>query len=88
VCVISPTIPTQIWIDVSMDFITGFLKVGKKLVIMVVVDDFSKDALFYALACPFSPFSMNQVFVDQIFKIHGMLTSIILDRDPRFSRKF
>jgi hypothetical protein len=40
------TIPTHIWIEISMDFIVGLLKVGKQSVIMVVVGRLSKDSHF------------------------------------------
>ena len=42
-------IPTSIWTEVSMDFITGLPKSGNKSVIMVVVDRLSKYAHFCAL---------------------------------------
>ena len=29
-----------------------------------------------------------QMFLDQIFKLHGMPTSIVLNCDPTFTRKF
>lgn len=76
-------IPTQICTDISMDFIVGLPKAGNKLVIMVVVDH-----LFCALAHPFSPSLIAQVFMNQIFKLHGMPTSIVLDWDPTFTNKF
>jgi hypothetical protein len=47
-------IPPVIWRDISMDFITGFPKLGNKSVIMVVVDFLSKYAHFYALPHPFT----------------------------------
>ena len=31
---------------------------------------------------------VSQVFLDKKFKLHGMPTSIILDRDPTFTSKF
>jgi hypothetical protein len=81
-------IPTQIWINISMDFIMGLPKVGNKSIIMVVVDHLSKDAHFCALAHPFTPSLVSQVFMDHIFKLHGMPTSIVSDQDPTFTNKF
>ena len=71
-----------------MDFITGLPKSGKKSVIMVVVDRLSKYAHFCALPHPFTPTLVAQYFMDQIFKLHGMPTSIVFDRDPIFTSNF
>jgi hypothetical protein len=53
-----------IWTNISMKFIVGLSKVGKKLVIIVVVERFSKYAHFFHLPHPFMPFAMAQVFMD------------------------
>jgi hypothetical protein len=71
-----------------MDFIMGLPKVGNKSVIMVVVDHLSKDAHFCALAHPFTPSSVSQVFMDHIFKLHGMPTSIVSDQTPHSPTNF
>lgn len=71
-----------------MDFITGLPKSGNKSVIMVVVDRLSKYAHFCALPQPFTPTLVAQTFMDQIFKLHGMPTSIVSDRDPIFTSNF
>ena len=65
-------ISVSIWMEVSMDFITGLPKSGNKSVIMVVVDRLSKYAHFCALPHPFTPTLVTQSFMDQIFKLHGM----------------
>jgi transposase InsO family protein len=71
-----------------MDFIMGLPKAGNKSFIMVVVDCLSKYAHFCALDHPFTPLSMAHAFMDQVFKIHGIPTSIVSDRDPTFTSKF
>jgi hypothetical protein len=71
-----------------MDFIVGLPRVGNKSMIMVVVNHLSKYAHFCALPHPFTPSLVSQVFLDHIFKLHGMPTSIVLDQDPTFTRKF
>eukprot|EP00253_Pinus_taeda_P014706 PITA_14706 len=71
-----------------MDFITGLPKSGNKSVIKVVVDRLSKYAHFCALPHPFTPTFVAQSFMDQIFKLHGMPTSIVSDRDPIFTNNF
>jgi hypothetical protein len=76
------------WQDISMDFIVGLPKSGNKLVIMVVVDHLSKYAHFCALQHPFTTTIVAQLFMDQVFKIHGMPHSIVSDRDPTFTSNF
>jgi hypothetical protein len=72
-------IPSTIWWDISMDLIISLPKLGNKLVIMVVVDHLSKYAHFCALQHP---------FMDHVFKLHGMLHSIVFDCDPTFTNNF
>eukprot|EP00253_Pinus_taeda_P002216 PITA_02216 len=81
-------IPTSVWIYVSMDFITSLPKSDNKSVIMVVVDRLSKYAHFCTLPHPFTPTLVALALMDQIFKLHGMPTSIVSDRDPTFTSKF
>ena len=81
-------IPASIWMEVSMDFITGLLKSGNKSVIMVVVDRLSKYAHFCALPHPFTPTLVAKSFMDQIFKLHGMPTSFMSDSDLIFTSNF
>jgi hypothetical protein len=81
-------IPPAIWKDISMDFITGLPKSGNKSVIMVVVDRLSKYAHFCALQHPFTTSTVAQIFMDQVFKLHGMPHSIVSDRDPTFTSNF
>jgi hypothetical protein len=84
----SLSIPPAIWKDISMDFIIGLLKSGNKSVIMVVVDHLSKYSHFYALQHPFTTSMVAQIFMDQVFKLHGMLHSIVFYCDPTFTSNF
>jgi hypothetical protein len=82
------SIPLAIWKNISMDFIIILPKSRNKSVIMVVVDRLSKYAHFFSLQHPFTTSMMAQIFMDQVFKLHGMLQCIVSDRDPNFTRKF
>jgi hypothetical protein len=75
-------IPPAIWQDISMDFIVGLPKSGNKSIIMVVVDRLSKYAHSCALENPFTASTVAQLFMDRVFKLHGMPHSIVSDRDP------
>ena len=71
-----------------MDFITGLPKLGNKSLIMVIVDRLSKYAHFCALQHPFTTSKVAQIFMDQVFKLHGMPRSIVFYHDPTFTSNF
>jgi hypothetical protein len=71
-----------------MDFIVGLPKSGNKSFTMVVVDHLSKYAHFCALQHPFTTSTIAQLFMDQVFKHHGMPHSIVSNRDPTFTNNF
>jgi hypothetical protein len=78
-------VPSQVWTDISMDFIKGLPKVGSKSVILTVVDHFSKYAHFIALGHPYIAASVARTFFDGIVRLHGFPSSIVSDRDPVFT---
>jgi hypothetical protein len=81
-------IPPAIWKDISMDFITNLPKSRNKSVIMVVVDHLSKYAHFCALQHLFTTSIVAQIFMDKVFKLHGMPHSIVSDHNPTFTSNF
>jgi len=78
-------VPSQVWADISMDFVEGLPKAGRKSVILTVVDRFSKYAHFIALSHPYTASSVARTFFDGIVRLHGFLASIVSDRDPVFT---
>lgn len=73
-------IPTQIWEDVSMDFVDGLPRSDNHTSIMVVVDRLTKSAHLIPLSHPYTAKS--------IVKLHGIPKSIVSDRDPIFVSTF
>jgi hypothetical protein len=71
-----------------MDFITGLPKSGNKSFIVVVVDHLSKYSHLCALQHPFTASTVAQLFMYQVFKLHGMPHSIVSNRDPTFTSNF
>ena len=75
-------------LDVAMDFIEALPKVNGKSVILTVVDRFSKAAHFIALVHPYTAVSVARVFFLEVVRLHGILASIVSDRDPVFTSSF
>nr|ADB85290.1 putative retrotransposon protein [Phyllostachys edulis] len=78
-------IPEMAWTHISMDFIEGLPKSEDKEVILVVVDRFTKYSHFIALSHPFTVQHVVKVFVDNVFKHHGLPSVIITNRDMVFT---
>ncbi|GMI64735.1 hypothetical protein HRI_000142800 [Hibiscus trionum] len=81
-------IPETVWTSISMDFIEGLPNSMKKDVILVVVDRLTKYAHFLALSHPYTARDIAQVFLENIFKLHGMPHTIVCDRDKTFMSQF
>jgi hypothetical protein len=81
-------IPTKIWTDISLDFIKGLPNSEGYSVIMVVVDRLSKYAHFIPISHPYTASKIAQVFLANIFKLHGLPNSIVTDRNPTFTSTF
>ncbi|XP_068651590.1 uncharacterized protein [Aristolochia californica] len=65
-------ITTQVWADISMDFVEGLPQSSGKLVLFVVVDQFSKYGHFIPLAHPYTAIRVAQTFLEQIVRLHGL----------------
>jgi hypothetical protein len=51
----------------------------------MVVDRYSKFAHFIPLLHPFTAFSVARLFMDNVYKLHGMPQAIVSDRDWVFT---
>jgi hypothetical protein len=77
-------VPSHAWQTVSLDFVEGLPKSKGYNYILVVVDKFSKYAHFLPLAHPFTALQVTKLFMDNIFKLHGMPLALISYRDKIF----
>ena len=81
-------IPERPWVSVSMDFIVGFLKVDGMNTIMVVVDRFTKYAMFVAAPTVCTAEVAAELFYRNMVKYFGVPSNIVSDRDVRFTGRF
>ncbi|TYH48920.1 hypothetical protein ES332_D10G100900v1 [Gossypium tomentosum] len=72
-----------------MDFVSGLpLSPKKKDAIWVIVDRLTKSAHFIPVRMNYSLHKLVELYISEIVKLHGVLISIIFDRDSRFTSRF
>ncbi|CCO36844.1 Retrotransposable element Tf2 155 kDa protein type 1 [Rhizoctonia solani AG-1 IB] len=81
-------VPLSPFHTISYDFITGFPKSKGMDAILVVIDSFTKFGHFIptlskAIAC-----DLADLFVTNVWKLHGLLIKTICDRGTTFTGKF
>lgn len=81
-------IPEHAWHTVSLDFIEGLPKSKTFDTILVVIDKFTKYGHFVALSHPYTALSIAQLYMNHIYKLHGLPQVIISDRDKVFTSHF
>uniref|UniRef100_A0A2N9IS51 Reverse transcriptase n=1 Tax=Fagus sylvatica TaxID=28930 RepID=A0A2N9IS51_FAGSY len=81
-------IPYRPWHSISMDFIEGLPNSNKQNVILVIVDRLTKYVHFLSLAHPYTAAKVAFLFMQNVFKLHGLPSSIVSDRDTAFTSTF
>lgn len=82
-------IPEKKWECVSLDFITGLTPTRQGHdAILVCVDKLSKMAHFIATVTTVTAEETSRLFIDNVFKHHGLPEKLISDRDTRFTSRF
>ena len=59
-----------------------------KTVVFVVVDRLTKYARFIPTSHPYTVAKVANLYMQFVFKLHGMPSSIVSDNDPIFTSKF
>ena len=81
-------IPDENWTDISYDFIGELPESEKKNAILVVVDRKSKGAHFIACTTSETAESTARLFLDNVWKLHGLPKRTVSDRGTQFNSHF
>jgi len=79
------SIPERPWTHISADFITKLSLAQGYDSILVVVDQLTKIVYFMPTTEKMSAEGLARLFRDNMWKLHGLPKSIILDRGPQFT---
>ena len=78
-------VPEKLWTYLIVDFITKLPLVARKDVILVVCNRLFKMIYFMVTTEETSAEELMRLFRDNVWKLHGLPKSIVLDREPQFA---
>src|ERR1041385_2934545 len=81
-------VPDRAWQHISMDFITGLPECEGANAIWVVVDRLTKQRHFVKCRDTVNAEELASMFIDHIWRLHGLPDTIISDRGPQFASDF
>ena len=82
-------IPEWKWDSITMDFVVGLPRTIQNFdSIWVIVDRLTKFAHFLPINIRYSLEKFTELYIKEIVRLHGVPTSIMSDRDPKFTSKF
>ena len=77
-------VPQKMWTHLTVDLIMKLLVVAGKDAILVVCNRLSKMMHFVAMTEGTSAEGLARLFRDNVWKLHGLLESVVSDRGPQF----
>jgi len=81
-------IPEGPWQEISIDIIGLLPKSNGMDAIVVIVDQFTKMIRLKATAMNVLLEGITKIYIDEIWKLHGIPRKILSDRGPQFASKF
>lgn len=82
-------VPSRPWATVGLDFIGPLPStINGKDGIMVVTDHYTKMCHFVAIEMTYTAPQIARLFAHCVYRLHGMPTTIVSDRDPKFTSSF
>ena len=82
-------VPEWKWDSIAMDFVEGLpMTPTKHDATWVVIDRLTKSAHFLAINKRDSLEKLARLYIKEIVRLHGIPSSIVSDRDPRFTSNF
>jgi len=82
-------LPEWKWDSISMDFVGALPKIVKGFdSIWVIFHRLTKSTHFIPIKTGMSVARLAEIYIKQIVRLHGIPSSIVSDRDPRFTYKF
>ena len=81
-------IPVQPWCSISLDWITDLPPSRYHDAILVVVDRLTKQAIFIPTTKSMSTPDVAALFLQHVVRVHGLLETLISDKDPIFTSHF
>lgn len=81
-------IPEHRWQDITVDFVTGLPLVGSKDAVCAVVDRLSKRHHLIACKHHIGAREFACLFIDQVYRLHGLPLRITSDRGGQFVNEF
>lgn len=81
-------IPYEPWKDISMDFVVGLPMSNGFDAIWVVVDRLTKMRHLVPCRSDITARKLAELFVKNIFRLHGLPDTIVSDRGPQFASEF
>ena len=82
-------IPEWKWEHITMDFVVGLPKSLQGYdFVWVIIDRVTKLAHFLRVKVNYPLNKLAQLYIQEIVRLHGVSTSIVSNRDPKFTSHF